>query len=228
MKIRVLIGLLLVLVLSVSQVSGQCSSSETACCSASPQKAAACTASADAKPGACCSDAANAKQAACPGTATAKLASATPGCPLQTAGIELCTKQQAKVQAILAQARKDVLAVLTADQKVKFAKIPLMALVFGQTVGPKASFATNVAASTESCCATKTVAQTTCTPDCQKACCATQTVAQTTCPIMKGSPIKKSVFTVYQGKKVYFCCPGCDKAFNKNPEKYTKNLPQFK
>jgi YHS domain-containing protein len=269
MKIRVVIGLLLVLVLSVSQVSGQCSSSETACCSASPQKTAALTASeqkatacsatvnaklasvdakqaaccsgtvnaklasVDAKQAACCSGTVNAKlasvdakQATCSGVANAKLASATPGCPLQAAGIELSTKQQARVQAILAQARRDVLAALTSDQKVKFAKVPLMALVFGQ----QASFAATVATSTEPCCATKTVAQTaTCPADCQKPCCAakTTTVAQTTCPIM-GSPIKKSVFTVYEGKKVYFCCPGCDKAFNKNPDKYAKNLPQFK
>jgi YHS domain-containing protein len=181
-------------------------------------------ASLDATPAACCSDAVNATQAACSGVANAKLASATPGCPLQAAGIELSTKQQAMVQAILAQARKDVLAALTSDQKVKFAKIPLMALVFGQ----KASFAATVATSTESCCATTTVAQTTCTPDSQKASFAALTVAQTTCPIMKDSPIKESVFTVYQGQKVYFCCKGCDKVFDKNPEKYTKNMPQFK
>jgi len=123
-----------------------------------------------------------------------------------------------------------VLAVLTADQKVKFAKIPLMALVFGQQAGPKASFAANVASSTQACSATKTVAQTSCASGGEKSCSATKTVktvAQTTCPIM-GSPIKESVFTVYEGKKVFFCCKGCDKAFNKNPEKFAKNLPQFK
>jgi Cu(I)/Ag(I) efflux system membrane fusion protein len=50
---------------------------------------------------------------------------------------------------------------------------------------------------------------------------------QTTCPIM-GGPINKDVFTVYEGKKVYFCCPGCKPEFEKNPEKYLAKLPQFK
>lgn len=53
------------------------------------------------------------------------------------------------------------------------------------------------------------------------------TVSQTTCPIM-GKPIDKSVFTEYQGQKVYFCCPGCIEKFKAEPEKYTKDLPQFK
>ncbi len=50
---------------------------------------------------------------------------------------------------------------------------------------------------------------------------------QTLCPIM-GNPIDKTVFTEYQGKKVYFCCPGCIDEFNKDPEKYVPQLPQFK
>ena len=158
---------------------------------------------------------------------------------MQAAGIELCAQQQAKIKAILVQARKDLLAVLTSEQQAKFAKftqgaeLSLMPVVFGQ----QASLATTAATSTQTCSAGKTAAQTVaqtgiCPADCQKACCGscgskTETVAeQTTCPIM-GSPVKESVFTVYQGKKVYFCCPGCDKAFNQNPEKYTKNLPQF-
>jgi YHS domain-containing protein len=156
---------------------------------------------------------------------------------MQAAGIQLTSQQQSKIQAILAQARQDLLSVLSSDQQAKFAtfakasELSLMPLVLGQ----KASLTSSAAAGAQPCCAAKTAAQTvaqtttTCPADCQKACCAakTTTVAeQTTCPIM-GSPIKKTVFTVYQGKKVYFCCPGCDKTFNKNPEKYTKNLPQF-
>ncbi|MCK4998304.1 MAG: YHS domain-containing protein, partial [Anaerohalosphaera sp.] len=31
-----------------------------------------------------------------------------------------------------------------------------------------------------------------------------------------------------KGKKVYFCCPGCDAEFKKDPEKYIGKLPQFK
>jgi YHS domain-containing protein len=50
---------------------------------------------------------------------------------------------------------------------------------------------------------------------------------QTTCPIMEGNPINKAVFTEYKGKKVYFCCPGCDSKFRADPEKYIAKLPQF-
>ncbi len=51
---------------------------------------------------------------------------------------------------------------------------------------------------------------------------------QTTCPVMEGNPIKKAHFVEYQGKKVYFCCPGCDKKFQAEPAKYVAKLPQFK
>ncbi|MHC4302372.1 MAG: YHS domain-containing protein [Planctomycetota bacterium] len=50
---------------------------------------------------------------------------------------------------------------------------------------------------------------------------------QTTCPIMDGNPINKKYFTEYKGKKVYFCCPGCDTKFKANPEQYLSKLPQF-
>jgi YHS domain-containing protein len=50
---------------------------------------------------------------------------------------------------------------------------------------------------------------------------------QTTCPIMEGNPINKAIFTEYKGKKVYFCCPGCDTKFKADPEKYIAKLPQF-
>jgi Cu(I)/Ag(I) efflux system membrane fusion protein len=49
---------------------------------------------------------------------------------------------------------------------------------------------------------------------------------QTLCPVM-GNPINKDVFIEYQGKKVYFCCPGCDQAFKADPKKYLPKLPQF-
>ncbi len=52
-------------------------------------------------------------------------------------------------------------------------------------------------------------------------------IEQTICPVMKGA-IKKSVFTEYNGKKVYFCCAGCKEKFEKEPEKYIAKLPQFK
>ena len=49
---------------------------------------------------------------------------------------------------------------------------------------------------------------------------------QKTCPIM-GGPINKDVFIEYKGKKVYFCCPGCEGKFAENPEEYIAKLPQF-
>lgn len=55
----------------------------------------------------------------------------------------------------------------------------------------------------------------------------TATIEQTTCPIMEGNPINKSLFVEYKGKKVYFCCPGCEEKFNAEPEKYIAKLPQF-
>lgn len=54
-----------------------------------------------------------------------------------------------------------------------------------------------------------------------------EAIEQKTCPIM-GGPINKDVFTEYKGKKVYFCCPGCEGKFADNPEEYIAKLPQFK
>ncbi len=54
-----------------------------------------------------------------------------------------------------------------------------------------------------------------------------QTAEQTACPIM-GTAIDKNVYTEYKGKKVYFCCAGCETPFLENPEKYLSKLPQFK
>lgn len=50
---------------------------------------------------------------------------------------------------------------------------------------------------------------------------------QTICPVM-GGQIDRSIFTIYKGKKVYFCCEGCKPEFEKDPEKYIFKLPQFK
>jgi len=46
---------------------------------------------------------------------------------------------------------------------------------------------------------------------------------QTTCPVL-GGDIDKSVYVDYQGKRIYFCCMGCDAEFKKNPEMYMKKL----
>ena len=50
---------------------------------------------------------------------------------------------------------------------------------------------------------------------------------QTMCPIMDMA-IDKKVFVEYKGKKVYFCCPGCEDKFEANPAQYIAKLPQFK
>ena len=52
-------------------------------------------------------------------------------------------------------------------------------------------------------------------------------IEQKTCPVMEGNPINKALFVEYKGKKVYFCCPGCEEKFNAEPEKYIAKLPQF-
>ena len=52
-------------------------------------------------------------------------------------------------------------------------------------------------------------------------------VEQTTCPVMGGA-INKDIFIEYKGRKVYFCCPGCEEKFKADPEKYVAKLPQFK
>jgi YHS domain-containing protein len=49
---------------------------------------------------------------------------------------------------------------------------------------------------------------------------------QTKCPV-SGKPINPEATVEYEGKKVYFCCPGCPPAFEANPEKFVAKLPQF-
>lgn len=46
---------------------------------------------------------------------------------------------------------------------------------------------------------------------------------QTLCPVM-GGEIDKSAYQDYEGKRVYFCCPGCKKTFLENPEKYIQGM----
>jgi YHS domain-containing protein len=48
-------------------------------------------------------------------------------------------------------------------------------------------------------------------------------IQQATCPVMGGKPVE-TVYTDYQGKRIYFCCPGCIDIFNKDPEKYMEKL----
>lgn len=46
---------------------------------------------------------------------------------------------------------------------------------------------------------------------------------QTTCPI-RGGAVNKDVFVDYAGKRIYFCCPGCDKAFLKDADALIKKM----
>jgi YHS domain-containing protein len=48
---------------------------------------------------------------------------------------------------------------------------------------------------------------------------------QTACPVM-GGKVDKSVYTDYQGKRIYFCCSGCIADFKKDPDKYMKKMEE--
>lgn len=46
---------------------------------------------------------------------------------------------------------------------------------------------------------------------------------QTVCPVL-GGPIDKSVFTDYNGMRIYFCCLGCETDFLKDPQTYLEKI----
>ncbi len=48
-------------------------------------------------------------------------------------------------------------------------------------------------------------------------------VPQEKCPVLGGNIDKKS-YADYKGKRVYFCCAGCEETFKKDPDKYIKKL----
>ena len=54
---------------------------------------------------------------------------------------------------------------------------------------------------------------------------ADQPKTQTVCPVLGGN-VDKKVYVDYQGKRIYFCCQGCDAEFKKNPEKYMKKIQE--
>lgn len=43
------------------------------------------------------------------------------------------------------------------------------------------------------------------------------------CPLMDGK-VDGKTFAIYKGKRYNFCCPGCDKEFLKDPEKYIAKI----
>lgn len=47
---------------------------------------------------------------------------------------------------------------------------------------------------------------------------------QTMCPVLPSRKINRRYYYDYQGKRVYFCCPGCPRKFAKEPDKYMKLL----
>jgi YHS domain-containing protein len=47
--------------------------------------------------------------------------------------------------------------------------------------------------------------------------------AQINCPV-KGGAVNKSIYSDYEGKRVYFCCEGCQGEFAKDPGKYIEKL----
>ena len=43
------------------------------------------------------------------------------------------------------------------------------------------------------------------------------------CPVM-GNEVDPDVFVDYKGRRIGFCCPGCDEKFLEDPEKYLKKV----
>lgn len=43
------------------------------------------------------------------------------------------------------------------------------------------------------------------------------------CPVMGGTA-QENVYLDYEGVRVHFCCPGCDKTFQSDPAKYLRVL----
>lgn len=46
---------------------------------------------------------------------------------------------------------------------------------------------------------------------------------QTLCPAM-GFEINKELFTDYEAKRIYFCCPSCPPEFKKTPDTYMAKM----
>jgi YHS domain-containing protein len=46
-----------------------------------------------------------------------------------------------------------------------------------------------------------------------------------TCPVLLGNKVDPRFKTKWNGKVVGFCCPMCRAKFERNPERYAKDLP---
>ena len=51
-------------------------------------------------------------------------------------------------------------------------------------------------------------------------------LGNTICPVM-GAKIDKNVSYVWNGERVYFCCPGCIGKFKKDPKKYLNKIEKI-
>ena len=49
-------------------------------------------------------------------------------------------------------------------------------------------------------------------------------VPQTTCPVMKGSPVNKSLYVDANGYRIYVCCGMCQKTVQADPAKFIAQL----
>ena len=47
---------------------------------------------------------------------------------------------------------------------------------------------------------------------------------QATCPVMKGSPVNKSLYVDAEGYRIYVCCGGCENAVKADPAKYIAQM----
>jgi YHS domain-containing protein len=43
------------------------------------------------------------------------------------------------------------------------------------------------------------------------------------CPVMD-NPVDPTIYVDYEGRRIGFCCPGCDKVFLEDPETYLKKV----
>lgn len=47
---------------------------------------------------------------------------------------------------------------------------------------------------------------------------------QTSCPVSGKKLEEKEAFTDHEGRRIYFCCAGCEAPFNKEPQEYLSKL----
>ena len=52
---------------------------------------------------------------------------------------------------------------------------------------------------------------------------APEAIAQKTCPVMGGA-IDENMFVEHEGRRVYFCCGGCEGTFKKDPATFLAKL----